>query len=199
MKGWTIAGIIVVLIVIGSIMKCAGCYQEPAHNEDYINDTSTTTQTKTPELPKVDNTKFATWTKGNYQGISYRIPPGFKEVMKKIDEYGQPFIQIANENGRLYQFEISRNSIKDFGSYSFAAATWLTLIKSMYFKDTDVNFISDAIFTKELGNKTYLVCPSDKSYMNAYFCSINDDLYCIIAVSDNMVEAESFVESIEIQ
>lgn len=200
MKGWTIAGVIVLLIIIGGIMRCTGCYQDPDYSKTNTNNTSTkTTTTKTPEMPKAKSSKNSSWSEGTYQGISYKIPPGFREKAKRTDENGQPFIQIANDNGRVYQFEIVYNAISNFGSYEAAAATMITLIKSTYFNDIDVNFVAEQIYSKYIGNTSYSVIPSDKPLLNAYISKHGNDVYCIIAISDNMVEAESFVESIEIQ
>ncbi len=100
---------------------------------------------------------------------------------------------------RVYQFEIVYNAVTTYGSYPSAASIMLTLVKSTYFNETDINFVAEKIHTKNIGGKNFMVCPSDTPYLSVYFNTHGDDVYYIVAVSDNMVEAESFVESIEIQ
>lgn len=195
-KGWII-GITVCLILafIGYLADPSSFSENWKKSNPKNSGNQTTTNTQVNE--NKDNSKYSSWKEGYFQGVSYMIPPNFKE-QKKTDDNGQPVITLTNEKGRVYNFELAKNAISSFGSFADAAAIALVSIKDVYFKEMDVNFITDKIYSIDLGSQRFVICPSDKTFLNVFFGSKNDDLYYVIAVSDNLNEAKQFAESIEI-
>lgn len=195
-KGWIIGITVCLILAFIGYLKDPGLFNRKLENSEPTNSVTETTK-NVAKTEKKDNSKYSSWGEGYFQGVTYRIPPNFKE-QKKTDDNGQPVITLTHEDGRVYSFELVRNAISNFGSFADAATIALVSIKDVYFKENDVNFITDKIYSIDLGSQRFVICPSDKTFLNVFFSSKNNDLYYIIAVSDNLSEAKQFSESIKI-